>query len=106
MYQVRTFMKNAVEDGTFGPLTCLEDHNYPGLLVQAVITGDGEVTATVTVQGSLDKQNWHTIDTAMSLSGTDVDSGFVYSVEPWAYVQVLVADLTGTGAAVSAYLGR
>lgn len=73
-------------------------------LVQAIITGTGALTATVTVQGSNNGVNWSTIGSALSLSGTTTDTKTQAIDSPWAFVRAVSASLTGTGAAVSAYL--
>ncbi|MEO8391216.1 hypothetical protein [Polaromonas sp.] len=73
-------------------------------MVQAVITGSGAVTATVTVQGSNDGVNWSTIGAALSLTGNDADTKTQAVDYPWAYIRAVSSALTGTGAKVSANL--
>lgn len=73
-------------------------------MVQAVITGTGALTATVTVQGSNNGVNWTTVGSAMSLSGTTSDTKTQAVDYPWALLRAVSASLTGTGATVSAYL--
>lgn len=72
--------------------------------LQAVVTGDGAVAATVVVQGSHDGTNWVDIAT-IELSGTDTDSdGFSESLA-WKYVRARVTAISGTDAAVTVTLG-
>lgn len=73
-------------------------------MVQAIITGTGALTATVTVQGSNNGVNWSTIGSALSLSGTTSDTKTQAVDNPWAFIRAISASLTGTGATVSAYL--
>ena len=73
-------------------------------MVQAIITGSGALTATVTVQGSNNGVHWSTIGSALSLSGSGSDTKTQAVDSPWAAVRAISASLTGTGATVSAYL--
>lgn len=73
-------------------------------MVQAVITGTGAVSATVTVQGSNNGVNWTTVGTAMSLSGSAADTKTQAVDYPWAQIRAVSSALSGTGATVSAYL--
>ena len=70
---------------------------------QAVCTGTGAVTATVTIQGSLDKTNWVTI-TTLSLSGTAPQTASYEHTSAWTYIRATSASVTGTGATVSVYV--
>ena len=73
-------------------------------MVQAVITGTGAVSATVTLQGSNNGVNWTTVGSAMSLSGTTSDTKTQAVDYPWAQLRAVSSVLSGTGATVSAYL--
>lgn len=73
-------------------------------MVQAVITGTGALTATVTLQGSNNGVNWTTVGSAMSLSGTTSDTKTQAVDYPWAQIRAVSSSLVGTGATVSAYL--
>ena len=73
-------------------------------MVQAVITGTGAVSATVTLQGSNNGVNWTTVGSAMSLSGTTSDTKTQAVDYPWAQLRAVSSTLSGTGATVSAYL--
>ncbi len=70
---------------------------------QAVCTGTGAVTATVTIQGSLDKTNWVTI-TTLSLSGTAPQTASYEHSSAWTYIRATSASVTGTGATVNVYV--
>lgn len=67
---------------------------------QANIAGTGAVSATVTVEGSIDGVIWSTIE-SIALTGTTTDEGYAASVEPWPQVRGRVASISGTGATVS-----
>lgn len=69
---------------------------------QAVITGTGSVSATVTIQVSNNGTNWETFGT-MSLTGTGSDTDSVTGNAPWRAHRAVVSSLTGTGATVSVY---
>lgn len=77
------------------------------------ITSAGAGTATVTIQGSnvdspatgTTDADWVDIATFdMTLSTTKTGGGAV-SDAPWKHVRAVLASLTGTGAAVSVYMG-
>ena len=70
---------------------------------QAVCTGTGAVTATVTIEGSLDKSNWVTI-TTLSLSGTAPQTASYEHTSAWTYIRAKSASVTGTGATVNVYV--
>lgn len=78
----------------------------PDRVYQATIAGSGAVSATVTFEGSCDGgQSWSTIGSALSLTGTasDVKAQAVAGA-PWPLVRATVASITGTNAAVSAFM--
>lgn len=77
---------------------------------QAIISGSGDVSATVTIYGSNSPPNGNTgthgiVLGTISLSGTDsATDGFVVDA-PWKWVWSAVSDLSGTGASVDVLLG-
>ena len=71
---------------------------------QAFVTGTGALTATVLIEGSLNGVDWYTVAT-LSLSGTTRATAGNASNTPWALVRANVTARTGTGAAVTAYVG-
>jgi hypothetical protein len=71
--------------------------NHPKRTVQAVVSGDGAVTAEVEVQGSNDGVNFLTLAT-ISLSGTDLDQDGCALESPWKWIQVELTSITGTDA--------
>ena len=70
---------------------------------QAVCTGSGSVTATVTLEGSLDKTNWVTIAT-LSLSGTAPQTSSYEHTSAWTYIRARTSGVTGTSATVNVYV--
>lgn len=85
----------------------------PWSTFQAIITGTGAVSATVTIQATNDDatfqgtaSNWvTTVLGTISLTGTTTATdGFAY-VGPWKYVRATVASITGTGATVTILMG-
>lgn len=101
MYAVRNLMSGVTTNTTSAPIELDLHHDYPNFLVQATVAGTGAVSVTVTIQGSLDKVNWVTVGSALSLSGTTSATDKVTSTECWAYLQAITASITGTGAAVT-----
>lgn len=74
----------------------------PSCTIQAIVTGAGAVTATVTIQVSNDGVNpLATAAGIITLSGTAPQSdGFTTSGAPWKYIRAVVSNLTGTNATV------
>ena len=70
---------------------------------QAVCTGSGSVTATVTLEGSLDKTNWVTIAT-LSLSGTAPQTSSYEHTSAWTYIRARTSGVSGTSATVNVYV--
>lgn len=70
---------------------------------QAVCTGTGAVTATVVIEGSLDKTNWVTIAT-LSLSGTAPQTSSYEHTSAWTYIRARTSGVTGTSATVNVYV--
>ncbi len=70
---------------------------------QAVCTGSGSVTATVILEGSLDKTNWVTIAT-LSLSGTAPQTSSYEHTSAWTYIRARTSGVSGTSATVNVYV--
>ncbi len=78
--------------------------NEPKQAYQAVLTGSGAVTATLSIEVSHDNEHFFTL-ADISLSGTDsATDGFV-SDAPWRYVRAKLNTISGTSAAVSVIAG-
>jgi hypothetical protein len=78
----------------------------PYATFQAVVTGTGAVTATVTIEFSNDGTNvLSTVGGTISLSGTTTASDGFTSTSPWKYVRANVTAISGTGATVQVYMG-
>jgi len=77
-----------------------------GRVFQAVgTTSSGAGAATVLVQVSCDNVNWLTLATiTLTLATTASSDGFA-SIEQWPYVRGNVSSISGTGAAVTLYMG-
>lgn len=71
---------------------------------QAVLTGTGAVTATVVIEVSNDGDNFLTLDT-LDLTGTDLATDGTTLGATWLYLRANVTAITGTGAAVSVFMG-
>lgn len=72
----------------------------PEATYQAVVAGDGAVSATVVIEGSNDGENGVPIAT-ITLSGTDLDSDGFAAVAAWPFVRARVTAISGTEAAVT-----
>lgn len=80
--------------------------NPPYQTFQAVVTGTGAVSASVTLQGSNDAVNWTNIGSALAVaSGTAPQNAAVTTNTVWQYFQANVTALTGTGAACAVTMG-
>lgn len=73
-------------------------------VMTADINGSGSVSATVTFYGSIDGVNWFTIGSAISLSGTTTANGSTTSLVPWPLVKATITSISGTDAAVDAWM--
>ena len=92
-----------------------EYKDSPNSTFQAIVTGTGAVTATVTIEVSNDPRvltdsanaAWlSTVLGTITLSGTNSSSdGFTTSNAPWKYVRANVTAISGTGATVQVYMG-
>lgn len=71
---------------------------------QAIVSGTGAVTATIEIYVSNDAVNWILMGT-ISLSGTTTATDGFTSEAPWKHTKAKLAEITGTGASVSAYMG-
>lgn len=74
--------------------------NRPYRCFTSTIAGTGAVSATATVEGSIDGDNWTEI-ASMSLSGTDADAKHAEDIAVWPMIRGKVASITGTDATVS-----
>ena len=78
----------------------------PQAAFQAVVTGTGAVSATVTIEYSNDGVNvLSTVGGTITLSGTTVVSDGFTTDAPWKYVRANVTAISGTGATVQVYMG-
>ena len=79
----------------------------PETTFQAIVSGTGAVTATVTIEVSNDGINaGTTVMGTITLNGTTVTAdGFTSTSAPWKYVRANVTAVTGTGATVQVYFG-
>lgn len=78
----------------------------PTSTFQAVVSGTGAVTATVTIEYSNDGVNaLSTVGGTITLSGTTTASDGFTSDAPWKYVRANVTAVSGTGATVQVYMG-
>ncbi len=92
-----------------------EYKDSPNATFQAIVTGTGAVSATVTIEvtndprANSDPANAAWVSTVLgtiTLSGTTSSSdGFVTSNAPWKYVRANVTAISGTGATVQVYMG-
>lgn len=78
----------------------------PFTVFQAILTGTGAVTATVSIQGSNDSFNWgKTPLVTFSLTGTNTDNDVLTYTGPCKYVRANVTAITGVGASVTVTAG-
>ena len=78
----------------------------PTATFQAVVTGTGTVSATVTIEYSNDGINvCSTVGGTITLSGTTTSSDGFTSSSPWKYARANVTAVSGTGATVQVYMG-
>jgi len=102
--QVTKLLSAVIADGVgdaFSLPRGVADHAFA-----ATIAGTGAVSATVTVEGSVDGENWVPALATMSLTGTGSDiKGAALSGAPYPHIRLRVASLTGTGATVNAWMG-
>lgn len=83
----------------------------PFAAFQAIVSGDGSVTASVDIQisneeatGTGEKANWITMAT-IALSGTDSATDGFTTLGPWRFVRASVTAVSGTGAKVEVIMG-
>jgi hypothetical protein len=80
--------------------------NPPYQTFQAVVTGTGTVSGSVTIQGSNDGINWTNIGSALAVaSGTAPQNASVVTNTTYQYFQANVTALTGTGAGCTVTMG-
>lgn len=78
----------------------------PKATFQAIVSGTGAVTATVTIEYSNDGVNaCSTVGGTITLSGTTSSTDGFTSDAPWKYVRANVTAVSGTGATVQVYMG-
>lgn len=78
----------------------------PNATFQAVVSGTGAVTATVTIEFSNDGINaLATLGGTITLSGTTVVSDGFSTASSWKYWRANVTAITGTGATVQVFHG-
>jgi len=83
-----------------------DGNNPPYQTFQAVVTGTGSVSASVTLQGSNDGVNWTNIGSALAVaSGTAPQNAAVVTNTTYQYFQANVTALTGTSAACTVTMG-
>lgn len=71
---------------------------------QALVEGTGAVTAEISVEATLDNENWMSVG-IITLSGTTTDTdGFVIDA-PWIAYRGNCTDISGTDAAVTLWMG-
>jgi hypothetical protein len=87
---------------TTGP--AVVDRN-PGGTFQAVITGTGSVTTTVTIQCSLDGVNWLTLGT-ISLSGTTTATDGFVSAGEWLTYRAVTSGTSGTVSSIQVLMSE
>lgn len=74
----------------------------PNAGIQAILTGTGALTATVTIQVSNDGINpCATSAGVITLSGTGAQSDGFATSAAWKYIRAVVSNLTGTGASIT-----
>jgi hypothetical protein len=71
----------------------------------ATIAGTGAVSATVTIEGSMDSVSWVPGLATMSLTGTTTDvKGATLANAPYPQLRARIASISGTGATVNAWM--
>lgn len=75
--------------------------NRPYRSFQADIAGSGAVSATVTIEGSIDGVTWVLALASMSLTGTGSDVKGAEDVSAYPQLRARVASISGTNAAVT-----
>lgn len=76
----------------------------PARVFSGRIEGTGSVSATLTIRGSIDGENWTDLVT-LALSGTGSDDKFDEDIASWPLIKANVASISGTGASVDAWMG-
>ncbi|SEH89554.1 hypothetical protein [Paraburkholderia hospita] len=76
----------------------------PRRAIQAVVSGNGAVTASVVIEGSNDAANALPLGTIDLTGASPQTDGFLSDAE-WAFVRARVVSVTGTGAVVSVTMG-
>lgn len=78
---------------------------FPGpKTFQAVVEGEGAVSATVLIECSNDDEHWMELG-SIALTGTASDTDGFESSAAWAYHRANVTAISGTGAAVTVKMG-
>ena len=68
-------------------------------------TSSGSGAATILIEVSNDETNWLTLGTITLTLGTSSTTDGFTSDAPWAFVRARVSAISGTDAAVTAYIG-
>ncbi len=76
----------------------------PQRTFQAIVAGTGSVSATVLIEVSLNNSNWELLAT-IALTGTTSDSDGGAAEAPWQWYRARVSAISGTGAAVTVWMG-
>lgn len=102
--QVSKLLTAVIADGVGSAFVVprgIANHAFMG-----TIAGTGAVSATVTIEGSMDGVSWVPTLASMSLTGTTTDvKGATLANAPYAQLRGRVASLTGTGATVNLWMG-
>lgn len=72
--------------------------------VQVVLTGTGELTATVKVEVSLNGEHFIELATLTLAGENSAVDGFA-STAPWRYVRASITQIAGTGARAQVFIG-
>lgn len=75
------------------------------ITMTGALSGTGAVSATVSVEGSNDGTNWHTVGTALSLSGTNTAIGNKVLVQySFKQYRANCTAISGTGATLVTHI--
>lgn len=101
-YNIQNIFTNATTNATSSYIFA---NNFTNV-VQASISGTGAVSATVTIYGSIYKQNTGGVSAAvLTLSGTNTASTGTALTNPWPYYYAVITAITGTSAKVTCDIG-
>lgn len=111
--QPRYFAFGGVTSTTIVAVSSAIYKESPYATFQAIVTGTGAVSATVSIQVTNEDAtaagvngNWCTTTLGtITLTGTTAVSDGFTSIAPWRWVRVNVTAISGTGAAVQVLMG-